>query len=251
MENRVRPSPFGHSECAHMAKMAAAYLATLHIWPKVKSQMWAWITSNSSSSSSWRENENSRGFMRGMQKQKPAQEASMASMEWGEEGQDWPRATSNQIRVRLASQVACNGFFLFLFLYFCIFWPAQQMQFWPNMAIACCEPKSGQSQTTQIRELWLRQRPSPPSPFWDRGWGWDSDLDLAKCRRRHRHRRHFGQFLHLRKRSQDRLRACGDLTVFSRPAATKRLARKVTPGQDELIMPLEAILPHAMIIFLE
>jgi len=74
--------------------------------------------------------------------------------------------------------------------------------------------------------------------------GSEPDLNLAKCRRRRRC--HFGQFLHLRKRSQDRLRACGDLTVFRRPAAAtkkknkKELVRKVTIGQVEEKMPLES-----------
>lgn len=44
----------------------------------------------------------------------------------------------------------------------------------------------------------------------------DGDGDAVKCCRC-RCRRHFGQFLHLRKRSSDRLRACGDLTVFMQP----------------------------------
>jgi len=73
--------------------------------------------------------------------------------------------------------------------------------------------------------------------------GSEPDLNLAKCRRRRRC--HFGQFLHLRKRSQDRLRACGDLTVFRRPAAAtkknkKELVRKVTTGHVEEKMPLES-----------
>lgn len=137
---------------------------------------------------------------------------------------NWPRAMSNQIRVRLASQVACNGFF----------WPAQQMQFCPNMVIACCEPKSGQNQRHRYENFGLDSASSsaPPSFGYCR---LRHSLGLAKCRR------HFGQFLHLRKRSQDRLRACGDLTVFRRPeAATKKWLERLRLAKVEVKMPLVA-----------